>query len=206
MIQNIYTGNNLPVLDLKFFPLSEKAKLPSKGHDYDSGMDVCTTEEDVVIIYPHNRHIFKTGLASIIPTGWDLSVCDRSSMGSKGVTYTAGIIDEGYTGEIGIILVNCVEKIAIFTNQDKEEVEKSVFFDKETNLFAPYLPLDIINENPDRYIFKEEIIVKYLSDAVAQLKLTPVPRVNISWGTEEEFNQYKEDYTRGDDGYGSTNG
>ncbi|MGL4949772.1 MAG: hypothetical protein ACRC5M_05275 [Anaeroplasmataceae bacterium] len=196
-------------LDMKFIKKANEAILPRKANSDDTGMDVwCITNEDIVV-RPQSRHIFKTGLGVIIPEGWSLTVADRSSIGSKGITYCAGEIDRGYTGEIGIILTNTVDKPFVVTTCSEEEVLSSKFFDldRKTFITADFLSryLELTGSSMKSIVLTENIIIKYTKDAIAQLKLTEVPYVSIDWATEEEAECYKNKFTRGDNGYGSSN-
>jgi deoxyuridine 5'-triphosphate nucleotidohydrolase len=168
------------MIDLKFYKLDDRAIIPKKAHVYDGGMDVWSLErENDIILKPGEKFIFKTGLACIIPEGYRLQVADRSSIGSKGVMYSAGVIDEGYANDIGIILNNVSKDLTMVFTKDPNK--------------------DYIKE------IKGNVSVKSLNDPIAQLLLEEVPRVNITEATEEEYNEYKNKYERGLGGFGSTN-
>lgn len=90
---------------LKFKKLSPDAKVPRYSHPDDAGFDICSLEEKT--LQPGERYAFKTGLASEIPSGWYVQIFDRSGLAIKnGIKTMAGVIDSGYRGEWGIILVN----------------------------------------------------------------------------------------------------
>ena len=90
---------------LGFKKVHEDARLPEKAHLSDAGMDVCAVEE--VALEPYIPTLVKTGLVPDIPMGYELQVRPRSGLALKGVTVwnSPGTIDEGYKGEIGIILL-----------------------------------------------------------------------------------------------------
>lgn len=92
-------------LQLKFKLLNPEAKLPQYAHDTDAGMDLFSIEEKV--LNPGERHIFQLGLSAEIPHGNFISIRDKSSVPAKfGVHTLGGVIDEGYRGEWGVILIN----------------------------------------------------------------------------------------------------
>jgi len=89
---------------LKFKKLDTLASIPQRAHPTDSGMDIRSVEAHTL---GHlERHTFSTGLAAIIPEGYELQVRPRSGLASKGIVAMFGTVDEGYRGEISITLVN----------------------------------------------------------------------------------------------------
>ena len=84
--------------------LSADATLPAKGNAEDAGIDIFTNE--TVTLQPGERHMFTTGIACAIPTGYVALLWDRSGLGSKGIHRFAGVIDSGYRGEWKVILWN----------------------------------------------------------------------------------------------------
>jgi dUTP pyrophosphatase len=90
--------------------LEEGARLPQVAHpSEDLGYDVFSLES--VILEPHKTVRVRTGIsveARHPETGAALGllVRDRSSMASKGIATTAGVIDAGYRGEVQIVMTN----------------------------------------------------------------------------------------------------
>ena len=92
-------------IKLKFKKLTETAKLPAYAHAGDSGMDICA--DDDVRIPSHTFAKISTGIAAVIPNGYEIQVRPRSGMQCvKGVVGAWGTVDEGYRGEIGVALYN----------------------------------------------------------------------------------------------------
>ena len=92
-------------MKLRFKRLTDTAKIPAYAHDGDSGMDICADE--TVSIVPGNFKLIKTGVAAIIPCGYELQVRPRSGLQCKrGIVGGWGTVDEGYRGEIGVVLYN----------------------------------------------------------------------------------------------------
>lgn len=94
-------------MTVKFRKTDPSATLPSYAHPGDAGMDLCSVEE--LLIPRGERRLVRTGLAMRLPPGYEAQVRPRSGLAlKKGVTVlnSPGTIDEGYRGEIGVILVN----------------------------------------------------------------------------------------------------
>lgn len=92
---------------VKMFP---EAKLPARAHPMDAGLDLCYQSvdgpESVDLRWGEVRK-FPTGLRVAIPSGYVGRTCERSSMGSRGVTVHGGVNDAGYTGQLFVMLQNC---------------------------------------------------------------------------------------------------
>lgn len=87
--------------------ISEKAIIPFKAHEGDAGMDLFSVEN--VVIKPMERKLIHTGIKIQLPHNTEAQIRPRSGLALKhGITVlnTPGTIDEGYRGEIGIILIN----------------------------------------------------------------------------------------------------
>ena len=92
---------------LKIKKLSEDAIIPFYAHPGDAGLDLFSVEE--VTIEPGKRKLVATGISIELPKNTEAQVRPRSGLALKyGVTVlnSPGTIDEGYRGEIGIILIN----------------------------------------------------------------------------------------------------
>ena len=92
---------------LKVKKIHEEAILPSYAHFNDAGLDLFSVEE--VLIKPNETALIKTGIKIELPTQTEAQIRPRSGLALKhGITVlnTPGTIDEGYRGEIGIILIN----------------------------------------------------------------------------------------------------
>ena len=94
-------------MELKVKKLRPAAKLPVYGHVGDAGMDLCACE--ACVIAPGERRLVRTGLVMELPPDTEAQVRPRSGLALQhGLTLlnTPGTIDEGYRGEIGVILIN----------------------------------------------------------------------------------------------------
>jgi dUTP pyrophosphatase len=90
--------------ELKVLKLDPKAHPPERANPGDLGYDLFALEHSVIA--QGETKIIRTGLALAFPEGWGGIIKDRSSMAVKGVTVSAGVIDNGYRGEIKIALFN----------------------------------------------------------------------------------------------------
>ena len=98
-------------MTVKFRKIDPAAILPSYAHPCDAGMDVRSVVE--LVIAPGARALVRTGLVMMLPPGYEVQVRPRSGLALKnGVTVlnTPGTIDEGYRGEVGVILANFGEE------------------------------------------------------------------------------------------------
>ncbi len=93
---------------IQFQKLDPKAVLPNRAYEHDAGLDVTTIES--VFLEPGEGRVFKTGLACAVDPGFVAMICDRSSMGKRGLRTMGGIVDSGYRGEVGVILWNVSAK------------------------------------------------------------------------------------------------
>jgi len=83
------------------------AVIPSYAHPEDAGMDICSCESAVIL--PGERKLIQTGLKMQLPPQTEAQIRPRSGLAVKnGITLlnTPGTIDEGYRGELGIIMIN----------------------------------------------------------------------------------------------------
>ena len=92
---------------LKIQKIHNEAIIPSYAHKGDAGLDLYSVEK--VTINPSETALIKTGIKIELPPQTEAQVRPRSGLALKhGITVlnTPGTIDEGYRGEVGIILIN----------------------------------------------------------------------------------------------------
>ena len=95
---------------MKVKKLSDRAQLPTKAHLGDLGYDLYANES--AAIFPSETKVVKTGIAIQFPEGYGGFIKDRSSVATKkGLFTVAGVIDNGYTGEICIALHNGTDSL-----------------------------------------------------------------------------------------------
>lgn len=94
-------------MTVNFKRIHPDAVLPAYARPGDAGMDVCACE--AATLRPGERRLVKTGLVMELPPGTEAQMRPRSGLAFKnGITLlnTPGTIDEGYRGEVGVILIN----------------------------------------------------------------------------------------------------
>ena len=87
--------------------LRADAVLPSRAYDGDAGLDLVACEG--VELAPGTRAAVGTGIAVSIPSGHAGLVLPRSGLAVRhgvSVVNAPGLIDEGYRGEVKVILLN----------------------------------------------------------------------------------------------------
>ncbi|KAA0544641.1 dUTP diphosphatase [Bacillus sp. BGMRC 2118] len=92
---------------LKIKKTHKDAKVPQYAHEGDAGMDIYSIEE--CVIGPGQTRLIKTGIKIELPTDTEAQIRPRSGLALKNcitVLNSPGTIDEGYRGEIGVILIN----------------------------------------------------------------------------------------------------
>jgi dUTP pyrophosphatase len=94
-------------MEFMFTKLHPEAHVPAYQHEGDAAMDLRALESGE--LGPGERKLVKTGVAINLHSGHCALVLPRSGLALKhGITVlnSPGLVDEGYRGDIGIILVN----------------------------------------------------------------------------------------------------
>ena len=81
--------------------------VPSYARDGDAGLDLAAAAP--VTLEPGARRLVSTGLRMAIPAGYAGLVLPRSGLALRsGITVlnAPGLIDSGYRGEVGVLLIN----------------------------------------------------------------------------------------------------
>jgi dUTP pyrophosphatase len=89
--------------DLKVY-LDDGAKLPTKAHSQDAGLDIYTPHS--VTIEPHGNAIIDTGVHIAIPEGYAGMLKSKSGLNVRHDITSEGLIDAGYTGNVTVKLYN----------------------------------------------------------------------------------------------------
>ncbi len=94
-------------MELKIKKLNPNAKLPEYAHPGDAGLDLFSAVD--LSIEPGEAKLVPTGIAIELPPGTEAQVRPRSGLALKhGITLlnSPGTIDEGYRGEVAVIMIN----------------------------------------------------------------------------------------------------
>jgi dUTP pyrophosphatase len=95
------------MMQLKVKRLNPAAILPSYARAGDAGLDLFAVK--ALSIAPGASALVPTGIAIELPPGTEGQVRPRSGLALKyaiTVLNTPGTVDEGYRGEVGVILIN----------------------------------------------------------------------------------------------------
>ena len=121
---------------------------PSYAHIGDSGMDIRANIDAEIKLHPLERRLIPTGIFVDIPEGHEIQVRPRSGMAlTRGLTVlnTPGTIDEGYTNEIGVILINLSSEVQ--TILPGEKIAQLVMMEV---VKANIIEVEEINKETDR--------------------------------------------------------
>jgi dUTP pyrophosphatase len=87
--------------------LDPAAKLPTRAHEGDAGLDLYACERATV--WAGQRETVRTGIALEIPSGHAGLVLPRSGLAARhgiALVNAPGLIDAGYRGEVKVLLLN----------------------------------------------------------------------------------------------------
>ena len=110
-------ASNIPLIEVSYSKDSDDVKDPEYAYPTDSGFDLYSIEDKW--LHPFDRQLIRTGLHIDIPENYEIQVRSKSGLALKQglmVLNSPGTVDQGYTGEIQVILFN--------TTNQKVKVEK----------------------------------------------------------------------------------
>ena len=85
--------------------LCNNSRLPVRGTTSAAGYDLASAQNGVVPA--HGKVLVKTGLSISMPTGYYGRIAPRSGLAlKKFIDVGAGVVDEDYRGELGVVLFN----------------------------------------------------------------------------------------------------
>lgn len=95
------------MITVKLIKLHDNAKMPTRNSSEDAGFDLFASENK--LLKPLCRCLIGTGIAIELPPLTEAQIRPRSGLASKyGITVlnTPGTVDEGYRGEVKVLLIN----------------------------------------------------------------------------------------------------
>ncbi len=119
--------------------LDAGALAPTRAHDTDAGLDLYAAER--VTVPPHSYAVVRTGTHVELPEGCAGLLVSKSGLCSRYGITTTGLIDETYSGEILVTMIN---------NWDREYYVRQ--HDKISQLVVipvRYEPVEIVEELPN---------------------------------------------------------
>ena len=126
-------------LEVKIKRIHDDALLPMQANPGDAGMDLYSIE--TALIPSGEAKLIRTGLQIELPKGTEAQIRPRSGLALKysvTVLNSPGTIDEGYRGEIGVIIINHGKETFI--------VEKSMRIAQMVIQTVPVVQLTEVNE------------------------------------------------------------
>jgi dUTP pyrophosphatase len=128
-------------MNCKIVLLNSDSRYPTKSHVTDAGYDLFSTED--VSLKPLQRKVVKTGIKLSIPAGFYGRIAPRSGLAVKnGIDILAGVIDSGYNGEIGVVLIN-TDKFESVSLPKSSRIAQLIFEKCEDMNFETVLSLDV---------------------------------------------------------------
>lgn len=98
--------------------LSEYAFLPTYGSEYAAGLDLYSTKD--VLVLPGERVLVPLDIAIELPKNTYGHILPRSGLAlKKGIHIGAGVIDEDYRGNVGVLLFNLGKEQVEFKKGDR---------------------------------------------------------------------------------------
>ena len=97
----------MPAVQLKIAKLKEGARVPTRAHEGDAGLDLYACES--AHLGPGERWSVGTGIGVEIPEGHAGLVLPRSGLAREhgiALVNAPGLIDAGYRGELRVLLLN----------------------------------------------------------------------------------------------------
>jgi dUTP pyrophosphatase len=117
-LERVFT-EDVPKVQMKIKLTHEDAVLPKFAYDTDSGVDLYSVDEHV--IQSMGRQLIPTGIVIDVPENHEIQIRSKSGLAlNQGlfVLNSPGTVDQGYTGEIKVILFN--------TNNEEFKITKGM--------------------------------------------------------------------------------
>lgn len=105
-LEKVFT-DDIPKVQMKIKLVHESAVLPKFAYNTDSGFDLYSVDE--YTIPPMGRSLISTGIIIDVPENHEIQIRSKSGLAlNQGlfVLNSPGTVDQGYTGEIKVILFN----------------------------------------------------------------------------------------------------
>lgn len=118
------------MIKVKFAKIVNEAVIPRYAKPGDAGMDLYALEGQII---PGNARgmLIKTGLKVWLPENYEMQVRPRSGMSAKTAIRIAnapGTVDEGYTGEICVIVDNLSNQDFVIDDDNRRIAQAVIKF------------------------------------------------------------------------------
>ena len=146
-------SKNLLDIDMDYFKIKTKFTNSSNNPDPeyakvgDSGFDLRAFIDKPVTLKPLERKLIPTGLKFELSSNTELQVRPRSGMALKygiSVLNTPGTVDEGYRGDVGIIVVNLSNEE--YTIEPGERIAQGVIMNVVGQGISDLIKVEKLNE------------------------------------------------------------
>ena len=108
----------MSVPNLVVSKLSDSAIIPKRGSEYAAGLDLYSPT--CGIIESGKRLLVKLDIVIELPCGTFGHILPRSGLALKnGIHVGAGVIDEDYRGNVGVLLFNLSDELYVFNAGDR---------------------------------------------------------------------------------------
>lgn len=167
------------------------------AHEGDAGIDLTYQGDFSIALAPGETYAVPTGIKLIIPSGMEAQIRPKSGRAlNEGLTVlnTPGTIDEGYRGEIKVILHNARGLTTFVLNQWESNINTYSTNNQQPTASAVVQGL--------RDALLQETIYINPGQKIAQLVLSKYERPLVEVLTETQYDSKSS--TRGADGFGST--
>ena len=109
-------------MQIKVKKLTDTAKLPTRAYKTDSGLDLYIDHD--LVLQPLQRYLASTGIAVQLPEDtteycYECTIRPKSGLSSKGLYIALGTIDNSYTGELKVVMINLSNEEMVFKQGDK---------------------------------------------------------------------------------------
>lgn len=119
-------------MQLRFKKLDPNAKTPTRAKPNDSGLDLYARLDEPVRLEPGHQCRINTGIAIELPLpdtfdtdsgpvslDYEAQVRPRSGMTNRGLLVPLGTVDNGYRGDVGVVIFNNSFKYHVIRDGDR---------------------------------------------------------------------------------------
>lgn len=124
--------------------LSDNAKMPTRAHDGDAGLDLYTPEK--IIIFPHSDKLIPLDIRVEFPKGFAMIIQEKSGVATKKkIDIGACVVDADFRGNVQVHLINnSDEKVYL---EKKSKIAQALVYPVWD---GQPLQVDYINTDTDR--------------------------------------------------------
>ena len=105
------------VIKVPFKLTHPDAKVPTKGTEGAVGYDIYSVQN--VVILPGQQLAIPTGFSCSIPAGMYVCIAPRSGLALRGIQVLGGVIDQDYTEEVKVMLLNSGQTTVAINKQQR---------------------------------------------------------------------------------------